>query len=196
MACCCARSYASSSPTRTSICSARRPLIEVARRAARTLTFWSVCRVKLMVTFCLVIGHEPGSFTRTIRVARIIRVVKPVSSRQQRKRLNRSPPEGVPRTNLALLHLQFALVFFNKGLKIGGRIEQSCPLFVIERYREAAQSVHADAALLAYAELHGAASFLRFHLLFQIRKAGFQFFVTWFGHECTSNVLFVFTIPI
>jgi len=46
--------------------------MEVARRAARILTFWSVCWVRLMVTFCLDILM--GS--RVIRVTRIIRDVK------------------------------------------------------------------------------------------------------------------------
>src|SRR5271157_4426782 len=93
-----------------------------------------------------------------------------------------------PRANLALLQLQLALIFFNKSLKIGSSIEQPGPLFVVERHRKAAQPVHADAALFTDAELQGAASLFPFHLLFQIGKASFQFFVTWFGHGCTSNV--------
>src|SRR5208337_1227633 len=74
-------------------------------------------------------------------------------------------------TQLALLQLQLALVFFNKRLKIGNSVEQPCPLLVVEGHWKAAQSVHADAALLAHAELYGAGSLLRFHLLFQIGQA-------------------------
>ncbi len=69
---------------------------------------------------------------------------------------------------LALFHLELALVFLNKHLKVGNRVEQLRPLLVVERHREAAQSLHADAALLTHAELYGAASLFRFYLLFQI----------------------------
>src|SRR5437899_12638236 len=104
----------------------------------------------------------------------------------------RPSPHARPHTSaLALLRLQFALIFFNENLKIGNGIEQLYPLFIIERDRKAAQSVYADAAFLTHAELHSAASLLCLDLLFQIGQASFQFFISWFCHECTSNVSFL-----
>src|SRR6266851_8381135 len=97
---------------------------------------------------------------------------------------------SAPRTNLALLQLQLALIFFNKSLKLGDGVEQPGPLLVVERHRKAAQSIHADATLLTHAELHGAASLFCLHLLFQIGKASFQFFVSWFCHGAPRTIIF------
>src|SRR6266478_6906284 len=111
-------------------------------------------------------------------------------------RLGRARAPVPTRPGLALLRLQFALIFFNENLKIGNSIKQLYPLFVIERDRKAAQSVYADAAFLTYAELHSAASLLCLDLLFQIGQASFQFFISWFCHECTSNVFCLYYLSI
>src|SRR5258708_23416855 len=97
---------------------------------------------------------------------------------------------SAPRTNLALLQLQLALIFFNKSLKLGDGVEQPGPLLVVERHRKAAESIDADAALLTHAELDGAGSLFCLHLLFQIGKASFQFFVSWFCHGAPRMILF------
>jgi len=60
--------------------------MEVARRAARTLTFWSVCRVRLMVTFCLNICRESRDLLTyyTCSTYRTCRQMPPALARQMR----------------------------------------------------------------------------------------------------------------
>src|SRR5208282_1250315 len=66
---------------------------------------------------------------------------------------------------LALLQLQLALILFDENFKIGDSVEQLRPLFIVERHRKTAESIHADAAFLAHTELYHPASLFRFHLL-------------------------------
>ena len=58
-------------------------------------------------------------------------------------------------------------------------------MLVIERYGEAAQTVNADAALLAYFEIDSVASLCN-DLLFKFRDAGHQFFFCRIFHIDTS----------
>src|ERR1035438_1353461 len=87
---------------------------------------------------------------------------------------------------LNLFQFQLAFVFFDESLKIGDGVEEFRPLLVVKGHGEAAESVHAHAALFADAELDGAAFLFCFYLFFEINQASFEFFVTWLCHECTS----------
>jgi hypothetical protein len=49
--------------------------------------------------------------------------------------------------------LELVLVFFEECSQVWGRVQQSNPLFVIERYRKATQAVDADPAFVAHSEL-------------------------------------------
>src|ERR1700722_8260933 len=90
-----------------------------------------------------------------------------------------SPPRaGSP----LFLQLQLGFVLFQKSFDIRGGAQQAVPLLVVERDRETAQAVDADAALFADFKNQVSAAFLDFAFLFQLRQLRFQFFVSWFCH--------------
>src|SRR5215469_324975 len=76
---------------------------------------------------------------------------------------------------------QARLVLFQKFTQPVGAVEQTHPLLVIERHREAAQPVNAHPALFANAKFQRA--FLpRTALLLQLGNPRQQFFSGWFTH--------------
>src|SRR5438445_13600021 len=85
----------------------------------------------------------------------------------------------------ALLVFEFesGFILFDKFAELLGGLEQAGPLFVIKCHGETPEAVYAHTSLFADPEFQASGAFRA--LLFQFRQAGFQFFISWFGHELT-----------
>src|SRR6267378_2294341 len=62
----------------------------------------------------------------------------------------------VAATRLLFFELEAGLVLFEEFAEVFGHVEEADPLLVIQRHREAAEAVHADAALFTDAKFQGA----------------------------------------
>src|SRR5439155_17921023 len=84
---------------------------------------------------------------------------------------------------------QFAggFIFFEKVAQILGDVEQTNPLFVIERDGKAAETVDADAAFFSDAKFESAGALGAF-FFFELGQPGFEFFVRWFGHGAPRRI--------
>src|SRR6266436_5720254 len=89
---------------------------------------------------------------------------------------------------LFLLQLGLAggFVFFEEFAELRHGVEETDPLFVIERDGKAAETVDADAAFFADAKFERAAAAAT-RLFFHFRDFCFEFLVSWFGHGVSSG---------
>src|SRR5713101_166301 len=79
------------------------------------------------------------------------------------------------------LQLSSSFVLLEERAKLRRRLQQSDPLFVIQRDGKSPQAVHADAPFFAHSKFQRSGP-APASLFFQFRDFCFQFFVTWLGH--------------
>src|SRR5215469_3633170 len=114
------------------------------------------------------------SLKRSEKARRETRLQCAGTSRSRRTSILSSP--------LLVFQLEPRLVFLEEFAQVVGHVEQADPLLVIERDREAAQAIDADAALFPHAKFQRAL-FSAFGLFFEFGDARHEFFPCRFGHS-------------
>src|SRR5580700_7231828 len=83
---------------------------------------------------------------------------------------------------LLFLEFEAVFVFFEEFAEVFGHVEEADPLLVVERDREAAQAIDADAALFTDAKFQ-CPLFAAFGFFLEFGDARHQFFFCRFGHR-------------
>src|SRR5439155_14830364 len=91
-------------------------------------------------------------------------------------------------SKLLVFELELGLVFFKELAKFVSGIQQTDPLFIIKCHRKTPETVDAYSSLFADPEFQTAAA-TRALLLFQLRQASLQLFVSWFSHALPREIM-------
>jgi hypothetical protein len=78
-----------------------------------------------------------------------------------------------------LLKFEPGLIIFEELAELRAGVEEAVPLLVVKGDGKAAESINADAAFFAHTEFEGSGAA---RLLLQFGEAGFEFFISRFGH--------------